>query len=391
MAENKKIRKKKVRVRLRSNIQKQARHGSSQWTRRHREDELTEKDSVSREAVKAKGRLARRRTVDVHRAGGLLDPQSPTDRESAGPEEQWVRGVVVRVHGHFAKVDDGQTVRNCVQRRVLKSLLLDQRGAIAVGDEVDFTPIDDEEGVIERVQPRERVLIRRYRNKEHIIVSNVDQVVIVSSVAKPHVRIHLVDRYLVAALVGDLQPVLVFNKIDLPHEQPLEDYRQVYEKLGYRTLLASAVTGEGIDGLREVLASKKTVLAGLSGVGKSSLLNALQPGLKLTVRPVNRSTGRGQHTTTTVSLLKLNVGGYVVDTPGIRQFALWRLRQQDLASYFEEFLPYLDQCKFPNCTHIHEDRCAVKDAVAAGDVAAWRYESYTRIHDDEEFTQPWQH
>jgi len=386
----KKKKKRKVRVHFRANIEQPARQSSGAWTKKHKEGDLDREDPIAYEAVKGKGPLARRKTVDAQRAVHVSELERLDQHEPAAPETQWQKGQVVSIHGRFVKVDDGRTVRTCVLRQVLKSMDLDQRSAIAVGDQVDFAPIGDQEGVIEQVGPRHGVLVRRYRNKEHLIVSNVDQVVIVGSVAQPELRIHLIDRYIVSALTGELEPVVVFNKVDLSHDEPLHQYVDVYQRLGYRTLQTSAVSGEGIDRLKEVLAGKKTVLAGMSGVGKSTLLNAVQPGLRLAARAVNRSTGRGQHTTTTVSLLKLEVGGYVVDTPGIRQFALWRVERAELAGYFEEFAPFVDQCKFPNCCHIHEDRCAVKEAVEQGRIPLWRYQSYLKIYDDEQFNQPWQ-
>lgn len=381
----------KARVDFRPNVQNPVREGSSLWTKRLKESRPEDvEDTHTGEAVKGKGRLARRRTVDLARAARLVDIEKHA-AEPAPPQAEWREGTVVAIHGHFVRVDDGRTARNCVVRRVLKSLGLDQRNVVAVGDQVHFTVLDDEEGVIERVEDRHGRLFRRYRKQEHLIVTNVDQAVIVGSVAQPPLRIHLIDRYIVAALAGELSPVIVFNKIDLPHAEDLAEYERVYRPLGYPVCRTSATTGEGLDALRTVLADRRSTLAGLSGVGKSSLINALDPDLQLTANPVNRATGRGQHTTTTVTLLRLGFGGYVVDTPGIRQFAFWNIDQMNLEMYFEEFLPYVVDCKFPNCSHTHETDCAVKQAVETGAVAQWRYDSYEKIfNDEEEFRKEWE-
>lgn len=388
---SKKGRRNKTRVPFRPNIEKLARTGSSLWTKDHKEGRLEHQDPIAAETVKAKGRLTRHRTVDAARVGALVDLKRIADDKSSVPKDKWQEAVVVSIHGQFAKVRDNQMVRTCVQRRVLKSLLLDQHGAIAVGDLVKFTPIGQDEGVIEQVGPRHGMLVRKYRHKKRLIATNIDQVLIVCSVVQPDLKIHLLDRYIVAALTGQLEPVVVFNKIDLPHDQPLKDYARIYSKLGYRTFLASAETGSGIKGLSKVLVDKKTVLAGQSGVGKSTLLNCIQPDLGLTAKPVNRATGRGQHTTTAVKLLKLDLGGYVVDTPGIRQFAFWQIKQQELAGYFSDLAPFVGHCRFPNCSHTHENDCEVKRAVSAGQIAPWRYSSYVKIYNDpDQFAPHWQ-
>ncbi len=388
---SKKGKKNKTRVPFRPNLEKPARTSSSLWTKDHKEGRLEHQDPIASEAVKGKGRLSRHKTVDVARAGALVDLKHIARQQSSAPKNKWQEAVVVSIHGQFARVRDNQMVRTCVQRQVLKSLLLDQHGAIAVGDVVKFTPIGQDEGVIEQVGPRHGMLVRKYRHKERLIATNIDQVLIVCSVAQPDLKIHLLDRYIIAALTGQLEPVVVFNKVDLPHDQPLKDYAKVYSKLGYRTFLVSAETGSGIKRLSRVLVDKKTVLAGQSGVGKSTLLNRIQPDLALTVKPVNRATGRGRHTTTAVKLLKLDLGGYVVDTPGIRQFAFWQINQQDLAGCFSDLAQFQGQCRFPNCSHTHEDHCTVKQAVSAGQIAPWRYSSYVRIYNDpDQFAPHWQ-
>ncbi len=389
MGRKRKNKKNKIRVEFRPNLAKPARKSSGIWTKKLKEQPEELEDADSSQAFKGKGALAKKRTIDISRAENLISLEKSAENP---PSESGnlISGTVTSVHEQFVKVDDGNIVRTCVLRRVLKSLLLEQRNVIAVGDSVEFTPIEPDEGVIERIGQRYGMLFRRYRHKEHLIVTNVDQILIVASVAQPELRIHLVDRYIVSALIGGLTPIIIFNKIDLPNSEPLDEYDKIYREIGYTVIRTSVVNDEGIDRVRLVMKGKKTALAGVSGVGKSSLINAVQPGLNLNTQPVNRATKRGVHTTTTVQLLRLDFGGYVVDTPGIRQFALARINRKELDEYFEDFIPFLGKCKFPDCVHIHEKGCAVKEALEEGKIALHRYESYLKIYnDEEEFLEPW--
>jgi ribosome biogenesis GTPase len=239
--------------------------------------------------------------------------------------------------------------------------------------------------MIERVEPRHGVLTRASRRREHVLVANVDQLVIVMSLVQPDLKPHLIDRYLAVAQQGGLKPVLCLNKVDLADLVELQPLVGLYAQLGVPVFLCSARTGFGIDRLREQLRGRSTVFSGQSGVGKSSLLNAVQPDLALAVKSVSETNQKGRHTTTYSQLIKLNFGGWVVDTPGVRQLQLWDARPEEMEGYFPEFRPFVPLCDFPDCTHTHEKGCAVKDAVARRLITTRRYHSYLGLfHGTEE-------
>jgi ribosome biogenesis GTPase len=263
---------------------------------------------------------------------------------------------------------------------VLKAIESDGRNAVATGDRVWVRPTSAGEGVIERVEPRSGVLTRASRGKEHVIVANVDQVAIVVALAEPALKPHLIDRYLASAAMGGIRPIVCLNKVDLVDPVEFQPTVGAYSQLGVPTLLTSAASGAGIESLRRTLRGRQTVFSGQSGVGKSSLLNALQPGLGLDVREVSDVNQKGKHTTTASRLLKLDFGGWVVDTPGVRQFDLWDVLPEEVEGFFSEFRPFVPLCGFPDCTHTHEDRCAVKNAVSRRQISERRYLSYLGMY-----------
>jgi ribosome biogenesis GTPase len=379
--------KKKVRVAFKKNRQKRTR--ANDLTRRYHANELAGPDPASAERVRAKGDLSRHRTIITEVSDGFeAQPAEEADDADASALravdlDACLTGRVVRIHGLISVVeaDDGREYP-CHVRRLLKTLAIDSRNVVTVGDRVWFRPggAGGEEGLIEKVEPRRGTVARGYRRHKHVLVANVDQILIVSALEEPGLKLPLIDRYLISAEIGGVRPVVVLNKADLVDPALYQWVVGLYSQLGYETLLTSAADGRGVDRLRALVSQGTTAFSGQSGVGKSSLLNALQPGLNLRVREVSDWTFKGKHTTTTAELIRLDAGGYVVDTPGLRQFELWGVVPAELSGHFVEFRPYLPLCKFPDCSHTHEADCAVKDAVYWGQIHPGRYESYVKLY-----------
>lgn len=262
---------------------------------------------------------------------------------------------------------------------------------VAVGDWVSVSLNADGTGIIEEVAERKSVLSRsrpsaRDRelssDQEQVLVANVDQVVFVFAVKDPFPSLRKLDRFLVVAEMNELTAVICANKVDLVKPEKARELFDVYAQIGYQVIYTSVKTGEGIEVLRDCLRGKISVLAGSSGVGKSSLLNAIQPGLGLKVSEVSTYSGKGTHTTRFAQLLALDGGGYVADTPGIRGLALYDLEPSEVDAYFREIAPFVADCRFSDCSHHHEPGCAVRTAVQRGDISPQRYESYLRLREE---------
>ncbi|MBG0784357.1 MAG: ribosome small subunit-dependent GTPase A [Anaerolineaceae bacterium] len=265
---------------------------------------------------------------------------------------------------------------------------------VGVGDRVSIEDQGDGTGSILKVHERHsafyRVRTGLKRDFRQIILANPDQLVIVFACAHPEPHLRMLDRFLVIAEKQRIHPLIVANKTDLVEMQAAHEIFGLYTTLGYEVIYASAKTGLGVTSLREALRGKISALAGPSGVGKSSLLNAVQPELGLHVREVSEVTSKGRHTTQVRELFPLDVGGYVADTPGIRSLALWDTEPEELDAYFVELRDLVADCQFSDCTHTHEPGCAVRKAVEQGTVSAERYTSYLRLRfgdDSEPYTE----
>jgi ribosome biogenesis GTPase / thiamine phosphate phosphatase len=375
----------KKRTKLRAEFRKkhQGRVRDGDLTRGfHTGDRERLEDAAQSERVSGKGELTRKRTV----IGSDSDPSDTSGLQvRLSDHEDAVRyGRVVSVHGLRSRVygDDGQLYA-CTVRQLLKSLSTDQRNVVATGDRVAFRPDESGGGVIDRIEPRYGMLSRTSRSRRHVIATNVDFLLIVTSCGQPGLKPALIDRYLLTAEQYGIRPLICFNKSDLIDIAELQPIAGVYAQLGYLTLFTSVASGQNIDFLRALLVNKQTVLAGQSGVGKSSLLNSVEPKLGLRVGVVSQENEKGKHTTTNATLIPLASGGAVIDTPGIRQFQLWDITAGEVASLMPDLRPYASQCRYPDCLHVNEDDCAIKDAVADGRIDARRYDSYCHLLEEE--------
>jgi ribosome biogenesis GTPase len=240
-------------------------------------------------------------------------------------------------------------------------------------------------GMIMSVHPRSSTFSRSGLSGKidrKVIGANLDQVIIVVSTKKPTLKLRLIDRMIVAAEAGGMEPVVCVNKMDLVREADrFRRHLAPYEGMQYKVIFCSALRGTGLDGLRELMRFKRSIMVGPSGTGKTSLVAALQPDLKLATGAVSEKTGKGRHTTTHFELHELDFGGYIGDTPGIREFGVTGVSESELGTHFRDFRPYLGTCRFSTCTHSHEPGCAVKEAVEEGMLSGDRYESYIRILD----------
>lgn len=372
----KKKQKQKIRTEFRKN--REVRTRRSDLTRDFKDHGFEDDDSASTERVSGKGSLSRKRTVV---GVEVTDDEGGTTVHLDVDEASCLAGRVLRsggLHSHV-QASDG-TIYRCAVRRLLKTLSTEQRHVVAAGDRVLFRPAENQEGIIERVEPRTGVLCRTSRGRQHIIVANVDQILIIGSAAEPNLKPNLIDRLLVTAEKANIRPVICVNKVDLVNLADLQPLVGVYGQLGYQVLLVSAENGFGVEQLRRTIRGRQSVVVGQSGVGKSSLLNAIEPGLQLRVSHVSTESEKGRHTTTAAKLIPLKeANSYVVDTPGIRQFQLWDVIAEEVAGYYRELRPYVSDCHYPDCTHTHESACAVKDAVADGRLDTRRYESFCQL------------
>ena len=296
-----------------------------------------------------------------------------------------VEGIIISLASARCRVfADGREI-DCV---IPSEIARNQSSALAVGDRVIAEPADGALWRVREVLPRRTVLSRpdpQHGHAERLIAANVDLVVNVTSVKSPPLRIRLIDRYLIAIMRGGADVAIAVNKIDLLTDEEREAAMTTlkpYTDMGVALVPCSTRSGEGIDELRAIIAGKTSAFVGHSGVGKSSILNALDERLGIATGDVEKKRGTGRHTTTASTLHDLGGDTYVIDTPGIREFGLWKIKPEELRDYFPDFAEATGYCRFNDCTHMHEPSCEVKERVERGEINPARYDAYVRLHED---------
>lgn len=287
---------------------------------------------------------------------------------------------------YSVRMESGE-VQDCRIKGKFRMKGIKTTNPVAVGDVVEVE-VNPDGAVINRIEDRKNYIIRKSTNlskEAHIIAANVDQAVLVVTVNHPVTSTVFIDRFLASVEAYRIPAILVFNKIDLYDEEDLlllGALTQIYMQAGYECLHVSSLTGEGMEDVVTALKDKVTVFSGLSGVGKSSLINRVEPGLKLKVAEISDSHDTGKHTTTFAEMFPLSFGGYIVDTPGIRAFGLIHMEKNEISHYFPEIFKRASECRFYNCTHIHEPGCAVLEAVEKGEISESRYFSYVSMFEE---------
>lgn len=299
-----------------------------------------------------------------------------------------MQGLVIKSTGSWYQIyaDNGQHY-DCRIKGKFRIKGIQTTNPIAVGDRVTFElEPNAETGVINALHDRKNYIIRKSINlskQAQIIAANLDQAFLIVTLASPRTSLGFIDRFLATAEAYSIPTNLIFNKLDLFSEQGLEilaDYKGIYEQIGYPCYEVSALKGTNIDRIQDLLANKITLFSGHSGVGKSSLINALLPGFDLKTGEISDWSDKGQHTTTFAEMHALPQGGYLIDTPGIRELGIFDIRPEELSHYFVEMRDRLNACKFNNCRHVNEPGCAIIEAVEAGEIELSRYESYLSIY-----------
>ncbi len=299
-----------------------------------------------------------------------------------------MQGLITKSTGSWYQVQTPEGEKyNCRIKGIFRTKGIRTTNPIAVGDVVDFeTEPDQETGVISHLHPRKNYIIRKSVNlskQGHILAANLDQALLIVTLASPRTSLGFIDRFLVTAEAYDIPAMLVFNKLDLFSGEGLEilsEYKAIYERIGYPCFEVSAIKGTNIQQVQDLLKDKVTLLSGHSGVGKSSLINALLPDLSLRTSHLSEWSDKGTHTTTFAEMFELPQGGFIIDTPGIRELGIIDIEQHELGRFFPEMRARMQNCRFNNCRHINEPGCAVLEALEHGEIELSRYESYLSIY-----------
>ncbi|MBN1339001.1 MAG: ribosome small subunit-dependent GTPase A [Bacteroidales bacterium] len=300
-------------------------------------------------------------------------------------------GRVIKSTGTWYNVlGDDAALYRCKLKGVFRMKGISSTSPVFVGDKVVFHPEADRmTGTIVQILPRNNYIIRkatRLSKVSHVMASNMDKAFVIVSLTKPRTSTGFIDRFLVTAEAYHIPANIVFNKIDLydgHHMQMLKDLMDIYSEAGYPCFYVSALTGQNLEILKAAMKGNVNLFAGHSGVGKSALINLIQPGLNLKTEEISEYHGKGLHTTTFIEMHPLAFGGYIIDTPGVKEFGLIDFNRNEVAERFPEFRKYLHLCRFHNCTHVHEPGCAVKQAIENGQVSLLRYENYLSILNDD--------
>ncbi|TSD64776.1 ribosome small subunit-dependent GTPase A [Inquilinus sp. KBS0705] len=298
-----------------------------------------------------------------------------------------MQGLVTKSTGSWYQVKAGNQVIDCRIKGKFRTKGITTTNPLAVGDVVDYEMEPEQgTGVITNLHQRKNYIIRKSINlskQAQIIAANLDLALLVVTLASPRTSLGFIDRFLVTAEAYDIPACLIFNKLDLFSEEGLEilaDYQSIYQNIGYACYSVSALEGTNIDEVQTLLKDKVTLFSGHSGVGKSSLINRLLPNLDLRTHMISDWSDKGMHTTTFAEMFELPQGGYIIDTPGIRELGVIDIEKQELSHFFPEMRELMNQCRFNNCRHINEPGCAVLEAIEAGDIAFSRYDSYLSIY-----------
>ena len=304
--------------------------------------------------------------------------------------ESTLYGVVIRSTGSWYEVlaDSGETLR-CRIRGRLRLKGVRSTNPVVVGDRVECSSDGEGDYAITSIEPRRNYVIRRASNlskESHIIAANIDRAVLVTTLFQPETAREFIDRFLITCQAYKIPVVIALAKIDLARQLPeaVADFKLTYTKAGYRVIELSALGGEGVESIREIVKEGTTLLSGNSGVGKSTLIKALDSSVDVRTGEISESHHKGKHTTTFSTIYRLQSGGSIIDTPGIKGFGLIDIDGAELWHYFPEMLSRAGDCRFYNCTHTHEPGCAVEQAVKDGEIAWSRYESYLKILDEDE-------
>lgn len=304
-----------------------------------------------------------------------------------------MKGIVIKSTGSWYHLltEDGTTYQARIRGK-FRIANIKHTNPIAVGDEVDFEIDKDDIAVITKIHDRKNYIIRKSVNlskKTHIIASNIDVAFLVVTLTNPKTSFGFIDRFLITAEAYHIPVVILFNKMDsytADEIAELEIYKSIYNTIGYESIDISAETGLNLDKVKELMKDKVSLVSGHSGVGKSTLLNTLNPDLNLKTHEVSDFNSKGQHTTTFAQMYEWPFGGFIIDTPGIKEFGLVHIDKSELQGYFPEILTLKYNCKFDNCIHVNEPKCAVRDAVENDEIAISRYENYLTFLEEDIYT-----